>query len=123
MREHSIPFPPRFSQATLPESDAAPVYSDDLQILYPVTGMQFQMDPVLRRPYQLINLQGSAQIDLLQPIWTINNEVISSSLSEATWSLEPGEHIIELQARILDGVAVKSLPVKVSVVDAPATIN
>lgn len=123
MREHNIPFPPTFSVATFPESDAAAVYSEDLQILYPVTGMQFQMDPVLRRPYQQINLQGSAHAGLIQPKWIVNNQVISSSLSGATWSLEPGEHIIELQARTLDGAAVKSLPVKVSVVDAPATIN
>lgn len=123
MREHNIPFPPTFSVATLPEPDAAPVYSEDLHILYPVTGMQFQMDPVLRRPFQQIKLQGSAHSDLLHPTWIVNNHPISSSLSDAMWSLEPGEHIIELQARTPEGIPVKSLPVEVSVVGASAKIN
>ena len=115
MRDQNLPFPPASMDETKP--DAEPEWL--LQITYPVAGMLFQIDPVLRRPFQQIRLQEIHDERLKDIEWLVDGQPFPG----ASWKLQPGEFVFELQARTAEGAYVKSPPVSITVIDDRPAAN
>ena len=111
MRDNNVPFPPDSSLSSSIPDHVVP------QIAYPVSGMIFQIDPILRREYQRITFDGILPEGLSQAEWWINDAPQARNTVSHTWTLEPGAHTITLKAQKKDGSWVASRPAIITVVD------
>jgi len=68
-----------------------------LQIAYPVSGMIFQLDPILRSEYQKIRLEGIVPNGVQKTSWWINEKRWDTNTATTMWPLEEGIHTIELR--------------------------
>ncbi len=118
MRANRLPFPPSAVQPLPVFSRMPPSSSDRLLIQYPENGMTFQLDPVLRAPYQRIHLRGSTDERLHDAAWWIDGERLTDDFHAATWQLRPGRHTITLRAVTPDGEPLISRPAEIMVLDA-----
>ena len=111
MRENHVPFPPEAAIALAQSQEVLP------QIAYPASGMTFQLDPVLRKTYQRIKLEGIVPSELSQPEWWVNDSLEATNAVSHAWLLKPGLHNIILKAQKKDGSWVTSRPAIIKVVD------
>lgn len=133
MKDHHYAFPPAVSTVTAVErtpdrghnpkqnrspdrGDAPPSAEPVPRITYPVSGMQFHMDPVLRTTYQRVELQGIVPEQYVRMEWWVDQEKLPHRPGNATWTIEPGEHEIELRAQNKRGEWVRSDPVSIRVI-------
>ena len=101
MRQHGINLPPTETAAKEVEIETQNELEDTtgLRIAYPVSGMIFQMDPVLRQEYQQITLEGILPQGVDETSWWINETLWASNEASTTWPLKKGSHTIELRGK------------------------
>ena len=116
MNLNGIAQPPQSAKAF--EIDIAEI--PDIDILYPKSGMVFQIDPVLHEEYQRIRLQATVDAALADPAWIINEQPYSAPTTKTYWTLQEGSHDILLQATDPQGRLVQSPVVTIRVLPANA---
>ncbi|MBX2822776.1 MAG: penicillin-binding protein 1C [Rhodothermaceae bacterium] len=102
MREKEMAFPPTeySSEQDLVVHESAQARHDTesaLHIAYPVSGMIFQLDPILRSEYQKIRLEGIVPDGVHEISWWINETRWDANTATTMWPLEEGIHTIELR--------------------------
>ena len=113
MRERGIALPPTqiaSDQGTnIDESiEEGHVSESALQIAYPVSGMIFQLDPILRSEYQQIRLEGIVPDDVDETSWWINEARWDTNTATTLWPLKEGIHTIELRREgVSEGASVQ----------------
>jgi hypothetical protein len=89
--------------------------SSTLEVLFPIDGSVFQMDPVLRASYQRLSLRGAVSTGVVGPEWWIDDIRYSTADSASEWVVQPGWHSIEIRGFSADGNSVKSEPSRIFV--------
>ena len=79
------------------EALGSTVEETNLTIAYPVSGMIFQLDPILKERYQKIRLEGIIPEGMTTASWWINGELWASKTATSLWPLQKGDHTIELR--------------------------
>ena len=109
MRDNNLPFLIKLAK----ESSITP----QISITYPVDGMLFHLDPVLRPEFQKIRLTGFYDAGLKDVEWLVNKEPFSTSFTNTYWPLNPGQTTFQIQARAVDGTVIRSRPVSIEVIE------
>lgn len=101
MRKHGLTLPPtQYASAPIEvELDRKFQDTTQLRIAYPVSGMIFQIDPVLRQEYQKITLEGIVPQGINETSWWINETRLASNTLSTEWPLQKGVHTIELREK------------------------
>ena len=101
MREQGMAFIPVRDTLHKEEPELVDSRNNDeekgLQIAYPVSGMIFQLDPILRSEFQKIKLEGIIPDEMNETSWWINETRWDSNTTSTLWPLEMGNHTIELR--------------------------
>ena len=99
MRQTNMAFPPTqyASVVEVKETERERLDTNGLQIAYPVSGMIFQLDPILRSEYQQIKLEGLVPETITGTSWWINDSLWTSNTASTRWPLKEGVHTIELR--------------------------
>lgn len=116
MRDNNLPFPPE-TEAISSDAASSTETKPVLAITYPVSGMFFQLDPVLRKAYQKIGLRGIHGPGLKDIKWLVDGQLFSNDFEETAWSLQAGTFSFSLQAVTPSGETVESTPVTITVID------
>jgi penicillin-binding protein 1C len=123
MREEGLPLPPSITHADArsASTDTAWTVTERLQVQYPLPGMDFHVDPVLRDSFQQVHLRATAPPTWHDVHWHVNGRRIDEPYEEARWRLAPGRHTLRLRAIGPDGTRYRSRSATVTVHDLPAT--
>ena len=116
MRDQGLSFPPTTFSEWAIHRDSVAAEDTEVQIAYPVSGMIFQIDPILREGFQRIELKGVIPQGYAQAEWWINGNLWDEDYENASWPIEPGTHIFELRARTGNGAWIHSPSTTIQVV-------
>ena len=113
MREKEMAFPPTETASNQglnvdENAQEEEITENELQIAYPVSGMIFQLDPILRSEYQKIRLEGIIPDGVNETSWWINDTRWDINSATTLWPLEEGIHTIELRREgVSEGASVR----------------
>jgi hypothetical protein len=79
-----------------------------IEVLFPMNGSVFQIDPVLRASYQRLSLKAAVSAEIVGAEWWIDGRRHALVNSEADWIVEPGWHSIEIRGISADGDSIQS---------------
>jgi penicillin-binding protein 1C len=79
-----------------------------IEVLFPMNGSVFQIDPVLRASYQRLSLKAAVSTEIVGAEWWIDGRRHASVNSEADWIVEPGWHSIEIRGISAAGDSIQS---------------
>lgn len=115
MQENGLPIPPPLLTPTVPTS-AAIAFSARLHVQYPEDGSIFQIDPILRPPFQRLHFRGAAEDGLADIRWWLDDQPLPGDLHATAWQLAVGSHTLELRATDGMGQPLRSSPITFQVV-------